>query len=189
MVAGRRVAGETADRRVMPRRVAKMESPDRRPRPIATAAETIDWLAAPNDDAVTGAGLAGDLIPGAALAEAPLTAVAVEACGEDRTCFVLENADDLSALLLVDMQNYLPVAIRRVPAEGEAAGTQVDLVWGGEVEFVAPEGDTEVTEEELALALLTLALGMVAIEDEPPPPPSTAGDRGSRAEPLAFRNY
>jgi hypothetical protein len=154
-----------------------------------TAAETIDWLAAPNDDAVSGAGLAGDLTPGAALAEAPLTAVAVEACGEGRTCFVLENADDSSSLLLVDAQTYLPVAMRSVPAEGEAAGTQVDLIWGGEFEFVAPAGVTEVTEEELALALFTLLLGMVASEDvaDPEPTPSSGedGDRGSRAEPLA----
>ena len=153
-----------------------------------TAAETIDWLAAPNDDAVTGAGLAGDLTPGTALAEAPLTAVAVEACGEGRSCFVLENTDDPSSLLLVDTQTYLPVAMRSVPAEGEAAGTQVDLIWGGEFEFVAPADVTEVTEEELALALFTLLLGMAATEDEPAPSPTplAAGDRGNRAEPLAI---
>ena len=153
-----------------------------------TAGETIDWLAGPSGNAVTGESVAGDLTPGAALAEAPLTAIAVEVCGEGRACFVLENADDPSALLLVDTQTYLPVAMRSVPAEGETSGTQVDLVWGGEFDFVAPADATEVTEEELALALFTLLLGMAAIEDEPVPSPTplAAGDRGNREQPLAI---
>ena len=152
-----------------------------------TAEEIIDWISAPTGEGLNSQALTGDLTPSAALAEAPLAAVAVEPCGSGQLCFVLANADDSTRLLLVDTETYLPAAIRNLPAEGESAGSQVDLIWGGEFDFNPPADAVEVPEDELAVSLFVLLLAMTPAEGtatDVPADSDTAGDRGTRAEPL-----
>ena len=153
-----------------------------------TGEETIDWITGPSAGGLEIESVAADFTPSASLADAPLMAVAVEACGEVGFCFVLENPDDPSRLLLVDTESYVPVAIRNMPDNGDAAGSQINLIWGGEFDFSPPDGAVEVEADEIGTALFVLLLALARTEtsgaEAAPPDTGSEGRRGSRAKPL-----
>ncbi len=153
-----------------------------------TGEEEIDWITGPASGGLEGDSLAADFTPGASLADTPLIAIAVETCGDGRFCFLLENPEDPSRLLLVDAQSYLPVAIRNIGDDGEPTGSQVDLTWGGEFDFSPPDGGAEVDAEELGTTLFVLLISLASAEtvEEEVPPPDTEieGQQGNRAAPL-----
>lgn len=100
--------------------------------------EEIDWITGPASGGLEGDSLAADFTPGASLADTPLIAIAVETCGDGRFCFLLENPEDPSRLLLVDAQSYLPVASTkhrgRRGADGFAGGSDL----GRRIRFQSP---------------------------------------------------
>ena len=149
--------------------------------------ESIDWISGPSASGLESDSLAADFTPNESLAEVPLVAVAVEACGEGRFCFVLGNPEEPDQLLLVDTETYVPVAMRRIPLDDGAAGSQVNLTWGGKFDFSPPEDAIEVEGDELGTSLFVLLLALASAEssgDATPPEVHDETISGSRAVPL-----
>ena len=117
-------------------------------------------------------------------------AIAIEPCGDGRTCFELSDPESPDARLLIDTETYYPVTIRDLNTpEGES--TDIDIGWNSDVTFNIPEDATEVTSDELGIAFFGLILAIAAISPaadapvaEATPEPDVEG--ANRSDPFPF---
>ena len=92
-----------------------------------------------------------------------LTAVAVEPCRGERTCFVLEDAATPGAQLFVDTATYYPVAaLNPDPPPGQPAAIEID--WNEDFEIAIPTDAEEVTADAIGTKLLELVLALGALQ-------------------------
>ena len=107
-------------------------------------------------------------------------AVAVEPCGDGRTCFVLENSEQPETQMWVDAKDYLPVkTVRSVPSMPEPIEALID--WDVPVEITPPGDAREVTADELGFMFFALMLPTAPEEGSTAPTPTAGpgGDSGS----------
>ncbi len=113
----------------------------------------LDWITATRPDSGEALGLedAAALGPMELELTQAWEAVAVAACPDGRTCFVLETPEDPSAQLYVDSESYFPRKIVSVDAAGGMIA-EVSIEWNVDIDISPPADGREVPAEELMIA-------------------------------------
>ena len=92
-----------------------------------------------------------------------LTAVAVEPCRGERTCFVLEDDTTPGLQIFLDTATYYPVTVTYSdPGPGEPSKVEID--WNEDFEIAIPTDAEEVTADAIAGKLFELLIALGSLQ-------------------------
>ncbi len=91
------------------------------------------------------------------------TAVAVEPCGGERMCFVLEDPEAPTVRLFVDTATYYPVIFTNSQT-AVLAPTQIEFDWNSEVDIAIPAEAEEVSSDEMGVKMFEIVLTLGALQ-------------------------